>query len=111
MSREPTISIDNLTRLLDEIKVSHDRTGRLITELENQVKYLKLDSARTSEVTLTLDQYRSEVGSRVRVLNPSKQDEVIGTVCSVGKLYVTVLFPQGTKRNRIPKNLRLIKHE
>ena len=113
MRREPTptTSIDNLTRLLNEIKISHERTGRLISELENQVKYLKIDKAKVSEVALTLDEYRGQIGSRVRVLNPSKQDEVIGTVFRVGKIYVTVLFPQGTKRNRIPKNIRLINHE
>ena len=108
---QQVVRVENLSRLLEELTVSHERTGRLIVELKNQIRYLNSNQGRVIERVVSLEQCKQLVGSRVRILNPAKQEPNTGVISAVGKLYVTITLPGGIKRNRISKNLRLIEDE
>ena len=105
--------IDEISQVLRDLKLAHEKTGKTLSDLSRRVENLK-DSTRRIVITermLTLQEYRYSIGKRVRILNPSKGEPNIGTVSAVGKLYITVDLGEGIKRNRIAKNLRLLDDE
>ena len=105
------IDIEDLTRILEELKLTQTRTNQLILELEESISKGRKTKKRITEVNLTLEQYRDCIGQRVRILNPASGEPNVGTITAVGKLYITVKLSSTLSRNRIAKNIRLIQHE
>ena len=117
--RENKINIEEISRILEELTVSHQRTGEAIRKLNLEVEILKRGHPTirdkrpgiTREQKLTKEQYEGLIGSRVRIINPGRDKPDIGYVHSVGKIYITVKIPGGITKQRIAKNLRLLTNE
>ena len=105
---DPRESIQEIARELEKLKISHERTGKIISNLENKISQLEDLSQPIEERSFTLEESRYLIGSRVRIVNPSKREPNVGHIVSVGKLYIKVDLGSGLTRNRIAKNLRLI---
>ena len=121
MNTEPKQpNIEHITAALEDLRLCHHQLGEAIRKLSLEVSTIERrqhrDSAipksrRTIEVKPSREDCENAIGSYVRIVNPGKGEPDVGYIHSVGKLYVTVVISGGTRKQRIPKNLRLIQHE
>ena len=95
-------------RDLERVKISHERTGKLIENLSEKILLLQAPKEEITERSFTIEESRYLLGRRVRITNPAKREPNVGKILSVGKLFITVDLGEGLKRNRIAKNLKLI---
>ena len=91
--------------------LTHEATGNAIDKLTNKIAEIEDHLTPLREIKFALEESKKLIGRRVKILNPSKNEPNIGTIATVGKIYVTVELPGGIQRKRIPKNLRLVQHE
>ena len=107
--------IQELQEELRLLKLDHnDIKKRIIvaeTKLTSIVNKAREHKPKANQRKLTLDDYRSLAGQRVRILSPKTIEEIHGTILKVGSLYVTIILPSGRHLRRIPKNLTLIDHD
>ena len=114
--KQQETSIEQISKAIEELTLSHRRTGEALQRLSFEVEVLKsrITRARDNkplvirERKVTREEYQDLIGSRVRIINPGKDEPDIGYVHSVGKLYITVEIPGALRKQRIAKNLRLL---
>ena len=101
--------IGDIIQALEELKVSHRRTGDLIHRLDQQISTLAPKSTEKPVYRrVTLEECRSLINRRFMIVNPGQGEPNQGKLSSVGKLYATITLPTGQKKQRIAKNIRLI---
>ena len=92
-----------------------EETESLIEELEElnlrDKGPTKREIRQTVELKVSLEDCRSLIGKRVRIINPTSGEGNLGQIKSVGKFFVTVTKDNGDTTKRAAKNLRLIRHE
>ena len=110
--------LEEITKQLHEISIYHQRTGEAIKKIHQEVASIIKDSnkkrAKTpivAETPVTTEECRGLIGRTVRIINPGRGEVGTGIIESVGKLYITIILPNGTKKLRIAKNIRLLHHE
>ena len=102
-------NLEDVIRELEKVKISHEKTGKLIASLEAKIQRVQTNQKTTREKTITLlEESRYLIGRQVRIVNPHKGEKNIGSILAVGKLFITVDLGEGNRRNRVAKNLRLI---
>ena len=97
-----------LIRDIEKLQIAHERTGKIIETLTEKVRSIQLSNSKVNERSFTLEESRYLIGRRVRILNPAKHEPNIGTILSVGKVFITVDLGEGLRRNRTAKNIRII---
>ena len=116
--KQQEASIEQISKAIEELTLAHRTTGEALRKLSFEVEILKngYGTARDNkpivirERKATREEYQGLIGSRVRIINPGKDEPDIGYVHSVGKLYITVEIPGALRKQRIAKNLRLLEH-
>ena len=108
MNRGTKNDLGDVIRELEKVKISHERTGKLLKTLSDKIERLQDNQQGITERNITLEESRYLIGEQVRIVNPHKGEKNIGSILAVGKLFITVDLGEGTKRNRVAKNLRLI---
>ena len=92
-----------------------ERTENLIQELEELTlsnrKPEALKPKDNTETKVSLEECRTLINRRVRIINPSSGEPNSGTIKSVGTFFATIVKPNGDKVKRPAKNLRLIHDE
>ena len=112
-------SIEEIVRALEELKIRHQETGEIINKLIRDVETLREGRPKQSdakprprkELKVSKEDCESLLGREVRIINPSQGEPDLGYIHSVGKVFVTVIIEGGVRKQRIAKNLRLIKYE
>ena len=108
---------DKVNKLRQEIRALRSEQESLSNKIERLSKELHTlsletdqfqENQKTKESKVTLDQCRSKIGNKVRIINPKPGEPSTGLIHRVGQLYVTVKLPDQTVRRRIASNLRLI---
>ena len=101
-------NIEEVLREIEKRKISHERTGKLITNLTQKVLSITEGKSEVRERVFTLEQSRYLIGEQVGIENPNKHKKNVGIILAVGKVFITVDLGNGLRRNRIAKNLCLI---
>ena len=117
--RQGKVNIWEISRALEKLTLSHQRTEEAIRKLSLEVEIRKRGYSKNRdnkpnimrEQKLTKEKYEHLIRSRVRIINPGKDEPNIGYVHSVGKIYITIEIPGGIKKQRIAKILRLFTNE
>ena len=120
MSKTPRVKsikseISDLQEELRLLKLENATIRGRINAAENRLKEISTKRSHAKPVQLerkvTLEEFRSLTGSKVRVVNPKTIKDITGTILKVGTLYVTIILPKGKRLRRIVSNLRLIQDE
>ena len=88
------VSIKHITQEIEEIQIWFNESG--------------INEPRSPPRKLTLADCESNIGERVRILNPSFGEADKGKIKKVGRLYVTIELEDGKSKRRFPKNIELI---
>ena len=114
-SKDINKRIIQLERELRLLRIEATSIANRLTSAEQELKKITSQSTRKAlepkERKVSLEDYRSLTGKKVRVVNPKTIEEITGTVLKVGTLYVTIVLPNGRHLRRIANNLRLIDHD
>ena len=111
---------DKASTLRQEIKALRSEQELLATKIEKLSQELETldletkrpkDFQRAEEAKVTLEQCRSKIGQKVRIINTKPGEPNVGKIHRVGKLYITVKLPDQTLKRRVADNLRLIHHD
>ena len=112
-------SLEILTQALNQLKIQHSETEAIIKRIELGLDFLKEErSSSKSRKAKTRKEYRVSkedcedlIGESVRIVNPGKGESDLGYIHSVGKVFVNINIEGGTRKQRIAKNIRLIRYE
>ena len=101
--------VEDIIQAFEELKVSYRRTGELINRLDQQLSALLHRSlVKPIYRRVTLEECKSLINRRFRIVNPGQGESNEGRLTAVGKIYATITLPEGLKKQRIAKNIRLI---
>ena len=109
-----TANQDKVNKLRKEIKALRSEQELLsnkIGKLSRELHTLSLETERTQrpqESKVTLNQCRSNIGRKVRIINPKPEEPNTDIIHRIGQLYITVKLPDQTLKRRVASNLRLI---
>ena len=101
---------EEIVELLRKLELHQEETNRIIRSIRAKITKTPPIDNTPSERKITLEESRKLIGHQVKVINPRKDEPLIGFIQSVGSVYITVGLPGHKDRRRIPKNLRLIEH-
>ena len=106
--------LKEITKQLQDLTLYHQKTGEAIERIRQELTSITDSKTKTSivaEALVTTEECRKLIGRRVRIINPGRGETNVGIIESVGKIYITIILPNGTKKVRIAKNIRLLRHE
>ena len=107
--RASELDIEDIIQALEELKVSHRRSGELIHRLDQQISALHPRShANPIYRRVTLEECKSLINRRFRIVNPGQGESNEGRLTGVGKIYATITLPNGQKKQRIAKIYALL---
>ena len=114
-------NIEHLTEALDELRLCHHQLGEAIQKLSLEINTYHRSvptkvspsrkNTRRREVKVTKEDCEGLIGSQVRIVNPGKGESDLGYIHSVGKVFITIVISGGVRKQRIAKNLHLLKDE
>ena len=112
-------SIEEIVQALEELKIYHRETGKIIHKLTREVEDLRQEPSKQTyakprhrkELKVSKEYCENLLGREVRIVNPSQGESDLGHIHSVGKVFITLIIEGGVRKQRIAKNLRLIQYE
>ena len=110
MKRESSVPSDTkeIEDLLQKLELHQEETSKIIRTLRAKISKESTRSNTPREIKITLKESRKLIGRQVKVINPRKNEPLIGFIQLVGSVYITIGLPGHKDRHRVPKNLRLI---
>ena len=101
--------IEDIIETFEELKIAHRKTGDLINSLDQRLCAIFPRSlAKPIYRRVTLEECTFLINRRFKIINPGRGEADQGRLVSVGKIYATIVLPNGQKKQRIAKNLRLV---